>query len=121
MLDLNETDSNTLDHNKTDSSTLDHNALETVSATLKGGFQTGALEEALKVEMTGVKISAPVPPVNDSSWSEFLETAANSSGSNEELRKAMQIVAEWNKTQQQEGASFPTEIYIKFLDGEVYI
>ncbi|KAI0225621.1 hypothetical protein LSAT2_023627 [Lamellibrachia satsuma] len=80
------------------------------------GFQTGALEEALGVEMTGVKVSAPVPPVNDSSWSEFLETAANSSGSNEELRKPTQIVAEWNKTQQQEGATFPTEIHIKFLD-----
>ena len=83
------------------------------------GFQTGALEEALGVEMTGVKVSAPVPPVNDSSWNEFLETAANSSGSNEELRKPTQIVAEWNKTQQQEGATFPTEIHIKFLDEQV--
>ena len=90
-----------------------------MSDTLKGGFQTGALEEALGVEMTDVKVSAPVPPVNDSAWSDFLETAANSTESNEELRKPTQIVAEWKKTQQQEGATFPTEILVKFLDKKV--
>ena len=69
--------------------------------------------------MTNVKISAPVPPVNDSAWSDFLETAANSTESSEGLHKPTQIVAEWKKTQQQEGATFPTEIYVKFLDGKV--
>ena len=92
-----------------------------MSDTLKGGFQTGALEDALGVEMTDVKVSAPVPPVNDSSWSEFLETAANSTESSEGLRKPTQIVAEWKKTQQQEGATFPTEVLIKFLDDKVAI
>ena len=93
--------------------------LESVSNSLKAGFQTGALENALGVEMTDVKVSAPVPPVNDSSWNDYLETAANSTESSVELRKPSKIVAEWKKTQQQEGATFPTEVSIKFLDKKV--
>ena len=101
--------------------TLDHGTLETVSNSLKTGFQTGALENALGVEMTDVKVSAPVPPVNDSAWSDFLETAANSTESSEELRRPTQIVAEWKKTQQQEGITFPTKFLIKFLDKSVSV
>ncbi|KAI0215626.1 hypothetical protein LSAT2_032316 [Lamellibrachia satsuma] len=36
----------------------------------------------------------------------------------QEPGKPTQIIAEWKKAQQQEGATFPTEIYIKFLDEE---
>jgi len=118
-LDNNGTDSNKLDYNETDSNTLNHSELETLSDALKGGFQTGALEEALGVEIAEVKVSAPVPPVKDSSWNAFAETAANSTDSNEELRKATQIVAEWSNTQQQEGATFSNDVLIKFLDAEV--
>ena len=118
-LDNNGTDSSKLDYNETDSNTLNHSELETLSDALKGGFQTGALEEALGVEIAEVKVSAPVPPVNDSSWNAFAETAANTTGSNEELRKATQIVAEWSNTQQQEGATFSTDVLVKFLDAEV--
>ena len=106
---------------ETTNNTLDHDALETVSDTLKGGFQTGALEDALGVEMTAVKVSAAVPSANDSSWNEFLETADVTSGGDEELRKPTHIVAEWTKTQQQEGATFLTEVLVKFLDDKVHL
>ena len=117
----NEPDSNPNAGVANSNGTLDHGTLETVSNSLKTGFQTGALENALGVEMTDVKVSAPVPPVNDSAWNDFLETAANSTESSKELRRPTQIVLEWKKTQQQEGLTFPTEVLIKFLDKNVSV
>ena len=111
--------------NGTDSATpeLDHNELQVVSDTLVEGFQTGELESALGVTMTAVKISAPVPPsvANDTAWEDFLETAANDSDTSEvsELRKPTKLVVEWNKTRQQERATFPTKIIITFVDDAV--